>query len=63
MPRHRAWDVLVVSFPFTDQGAVKVRPAVVVSTDALSKRVGKLPRDDRVKIAAQLREYLAIDAA
>lgn len=116
MSNYRAWDVVVVPFPFSDQRAVKVRPAVVVSTDTLSKRnnkyvlamvtsagnaaqygdvaisnlnaaglpaasvvrvsklavieegdmrrrIGALPQDDRSRVAAQLREYLAIGSA
>jgi mRNA interferase MazF len=41
MPIYRAWDIVVVPFPFTDQRSTKVRPAVVVSTDILSQRNGK----------------------
>lgn len=116
MSNFRAWDVVVVPFPFSDQRAVKVRPAVVVSTDVLSKRNGKyvlamvtsagnaaqygdvaisnlidaglpaasvvrasklavieegdmrrrigaLPQSDRIRVAEQLREYLAIGSA
>ena len=116
MPSYRTWDVVVVPFPFTDQRATKVRPAVIVSTDSLSKhngkcvlamitsasnaaqygdvaisdiktaglpvasavrpsklavieesdmhkRIGTLPHTDRVQVAAQLREFLAIGSA
>jgi mRNA interferase MazF len=35
------WDVVVVDFPFTDQAASKVRPALVVSNDTLSTQTGK----------------------
>ena len=31
---HRFGDVIVVPFPFTDQSAIKKRPAVVVSSEA-----------------------------
>ena len=44
MASYRAWDIVVVPFPFTDApGRVvgKVRPAVVVSTELLSLRNGK----------------------
>jgi mRNA interferase MazF len=41
MPSYRAWDIVVVPFPFTDQRTTKVRPAVVVSTEVLSQRNGK----------------------
>lgn len=116
MSHYRAWDVVVVPFPFTDQPAVKVRPAVVVSTDTLRKRnskyvlamvtsagnaaqygdvaisnlgaaglpaasvvrvsklavieeggmrrrIGALPSGDRIRVADQIREYLAIGSA
>ena len=39
MPYYRSWDIVVV--PFTDQKTNKVRPAVIVSTDALRQRNGK----------------------
>jgi mRNA interferase MazF len=41
---YRTWDIVVVPFPFTDSPnakASKVRPAVIVSTDVLSRRNGK----------------------
>lgn len=116
MAIYRAWDIVVVPFPFTNSTnaqASKVRPAVIVSTDVLSrrngkyvlamvtsaanaahygdvaikdlmtaglptasvvrpsklavveegdihKRVGTLAHSDRVRIAKQLREYLAV---
>lgn len=44
MPSYRTWDIVVVPFPFTDSPnaqASKVRPAVIVSTDILSRRNGK----------------------
>lgn len=41
MPSCHTWDVVVVPFPFTDQRTTKVRPAVIVSTDSLSKHNGK----------------------
>ena len=116
MPGFITWDVVIVPFPFTDQRATKVRPAVVVSTDVLSqhtgkyvlamvtsashsahfgdvpvssiqtaglpaasvvrpsklavieeadiiKRVGTLPHADRARVAAQLREFLAVGPA
>lgn len=40
-PRHRPWDVVIVPFPFTDRNAAKVRPAVVVSSEALHEGAGK----------------------
>jgi len=39
--RFRSWDVVILPFPFTDRNAAKVRPAVVVSSDALHGRPGK----------------------
>ena len=36
-PRFQAWDVVVVPFPFSDQQAAKVRPALIVSTEALGQ--------------------------
>lgn len=39
--RVRSWDVVILPFPFTDRNAVKVRPAVVVSSEALHDRAGK----------------------
>lgn len=41
MSYYRSWDIVVVPFPFTDQKTNKVRPAVIVSTDALRQRNGK----------------------
>ena len=44
MANYRAWDIVVVPFPFTDSPhaqASKVRPAAIVSTDVLSRRNGK----------------------
>ena len=40
-PRYRSWDVVILPFPFTDRNAVKVRPAVVVSSEALHSCAGK----------------------
>lgn len=37
----RSWDVVILPFPFTDRNAAKVRPAVVVSSEALHGRAGK----------------------
>lgn len=37
----RSWDVVILPFPFTDRNAVKVCPAVVVSSEALHGRAGK----------------------
>lgn len=39
--RFRSWDVVILPFPFTDRNAAKVRPAVVVSSEALHGRAGK----------------------
>ena len=39
--RYRSWDVVILPFPFTDRNAAKVRPAVVVSSEALHSRAGK----------------------
>lgn len=41
MSYYRSWDVVVVPFPFADQKTSKVRPAVIVSADALRQRNGK----------------------
>jgi mRNA interferase MazF len=44
MASFRAWDIVVVPFPFTGilgKLVSKVRPAVVVSTELLSERNGK----------------------
>jgi len=41
MSYYRSWDIVVVPFPFTDQKTSKIRPAVIVSTDALRQRNGK----------------------
>lgn len=40
-PRYRSWDVVILPFPFTDRNAAKVRPAVVVSSDALHEGADK----------------------
>lgn len=40
-PRYRPWDVVIIPFPFTDRSATKVRPAVVVSSEALHQGAGK----------------------
>lgn len=37
---YNKWDVVLLSFPFTDLSAVKVRPAVIVSPEA-ANRVGE----------------------
>jgi mRNA interferase MazF len=39
--RIRSWDVVILPFPFADRNAAKVRPAVVVSSEALHDRAGK----------------------
>ncbi len=36
------FDVLVVPFPFTDSAAVKLRPALVLSTRQFHERIGQL---------------------
>jgi mRNA interferase MazF len=38
MTRYRQSDVLLVPFPFTDQSAVKLRPAVVLTSDDYNQR-------------------------
>jgi mRNA interferase MazF len=38
MTRYRQGDVLLVPFPFTDQSGVKLRPAVVMSSDDYNLR-------------------------
>lgn len=40
-PRFQPWDVVLVPFPYTDNAATKMRPALVVSTDTLSAKTGK----------------------
>ena len=42
---------------------VRVSKLAVIAESDMRKCTGKLPRDDRVTGAAQLREYLAMDAA
>jgi len=43
----RFGDVIVVPFPFTDQSATKMRPAVVVSSDAYQRE-----RPDLIPVVA-----------
>jgi hypothetical protein len=49
----RFGDVIVVPFPFTDQTAIKRRPAVVVSSERYNRERPDLRRDDE-----SLRDYL-----
>ena len=38
---YRPWDVVVVPFPFSHRQAAKVRPAIVISSQVLSRKTGK----------------------
>lgn len=40
-PRYQPWDVVVVPFPYADRRSTSVRPAVIVSAEALSNHAGK----------------------
>lgn len=41
-PKYQPWDVVVVPFPYTEQSTTtSVRPAVIVSAEALSSHAGK----------------------
>lgn len=40
-PRYQPWDVIVVPFPYADRRSTSVRPAVIVSAEALSNHAGK----------------------
>lgn len=40
-PRFQSWDVVLVPFPYTERNYTKVRPALVISTDALSTKAEK----------------------
>ena len=40
-PKYQPWDVVVVPFPYADRRTTSVRPAVIVSAEALSNHAGK----------------------